>query len=133
VLELGCGEGAFAEAYKRRNPRAFYAAVEIYPPAAAVARGRIDHVVEADFETLDDAELADLGLFDVVLMGDVLEHLKDPWRALGRIRRLLSRRDVRRPASRTSPTGSVLGQLLSGHWNYKDSACWTAPTCGSSP
>jgi SAM-dependent methyltransferase len=90
VLELGCGEAALAAAYKMRNPGAEYVAVETHAPAAAIARARVDQLIEADFLALDPTELKALGQFDAIVLGDVLEHLSDPWRALRILRDMLA-------------------------------------------
>jgi SAM-dependent methyltransferase len=55
--------------------------VERDPGYAAQARERLDEVVEADLEALDPEPL---GTFDVLIAGDVLEHLADPWGVLRR-------------------------------------------------
>ena len=121
VLEVGCGEGALAAAYKRRNPTARYTAVEAHAPAAAVASARVDRLLAADFEGLSDAEFDELGAFDLVVMGDVLEHLADPWRALRRLKGLL--RPEGRLALSVPNAGhwSLLSEVMSGRWPAHDS------------
>jgi len=79
VLDLGCASGALGAALKARG--AYVVGVESDPEYAARARGRLDQVVEADLETL---EPEGLGRFDVLIAGDVLEHLADPWAVLRR-------------------------------------------------
>jgi len=78
VLELGCGDGALAALYKRRNPDAEYVAVEADESHADAARPSVDRLIEADFITLTAAEVAELGQFDVVVLGDVLVRQQDP-------------------------------------------------------
>jgi methionine biosynthesis protein MetW len=79
VLDLGCASGALGAALKARG--AYVAGVERDPEYAARARERLDQVIEADLETLDPEPL---GRFDVLVAGDVLEHLADPWAVLPR-------------------------------------------------
>lgn len=90
VLDLGCSEAALAAAYRRRNPHISYTAAEIYRPAATVARTRVDRLIEGDVEAMPDAEIARDGLFDVAVMGDVLDHLSDPWGTIRRLHALLN-------------------------------------------
>jgi 2-polyprenyl-3-methyl-5-hydroxy-6-metoxy-1,4-benzoquinol methylase len=58
--------------------------IEIDPAYAADAEARLDSVVCGDLEQLArGGELAhDLGRFDTLVCGDVLEHLVDPWAVL---------------------------------------------------
>jgi methionine biosynthesis protein MetW len=100
VLDLGCASGALGAALKARG--AYVVGVESDPEYAARAREQLDQVVEADLETLDPAPL---GRFDVVVAGDVLEHLQDPWTVL------------RRFAEIVEPHGTVVVSLPNvRHW-----------------
>jgi len=100
VLDLGCASGALGAALKAHG--AHVVGVERDPAYAARARERLDQVVEADLETLDPAPL---GRFDVLVAGDVLEHLQDPWTVL------------RRFAEIVEPDGTVVVSLPNvRHW-----------------
>jgi SAM-dependent methyltransferase len=69
VLDVGCGNGGLAFAYRRRNPNAFYAAVEIDPALAAQAKKFCSQVYQARLE--DDVQLRDLqtkGPFDLLIL-----------------------------------------------------------------
>jgi 2-polyprenyl-3-methyl-5-hydroxy-6-metoxy-1,4-benzoquinol methylase len=85
VLDLGCSSGALGAALKARQD-CQVVGVELDPDYATDAAGRLDEVLTADVQELAGAEdLEDrLGRFDVLLCADVLEHLVDPWAALGR-------------------------------------------------
>jgi methionine biosynthesis protein MetW len=84
VLDLGCASGALGAALKARG--AHVVGVESDPEYAARARERLDEVIEADLEALDPTQL---GTFDVLIAGDVLEHLADPWAVLRRFAAIL--------------------------------------------
>jgi methionine biosynthesis protein MetW len=100
VLDLGCASGALGAALKARG--AHVVGVERDPEYAAHARARLDQVIEADLETLDPEPL---GRFDVLIAGDVLEHLADPWSVL------------RRFAEIVEPGGTVVVSLPNvRHW-----------------
>ena len=121
VLELGCGEGALAAAYKRRNPKADYVAIEAHPPSAAIARDRVDLLIEADFTMLDGAAIADLGRFDAIVLGDVLEHMPDPWRVLRTLSGLLSYEGEIALSVPNVSHWSAMAKLMSGEWPAADS------------
>jgi len=81
VLDVGCATGYLAAELARRGCRV--TGVETDPAVAERARVQCEAVVIGDVEDDDCGRaLADLAPFDVVLCGDVLEHLRDPWSAL---------------------------------------------------
>jgi 2-polyprenyl-3-methyl-5-hydroxy-6-metoxy-1,4-benzoquinol methylase len=91
VLELGCATGAFGAALKARHPGAHVTGIEPGRAAAGIAASRIDRVIGARLEDIDfAAEGLHPGSFDLVVAGDVLEHLVNPWAALVRIRPLIA-------------------------------------------
>jgi len=72
VLELWCGDGAFARAYRRRNPTAAYTGFETDPRVAAIARNHIDHVVCTDPERLDAELIGEDSRFDLIIVPNAL-------------------------------------------------------------
>lgn len=84
LLDIGCSLGYFVEA---ANARGWHASgVEISPYAAAEARSL---GLDVRTGTLDAAAYED-GSFDCVTMWDVLEHVPDPTRHMGEVRRILA-------------------------------------------
>jgi trans-aconitate methyltransferase len=91
VLELGCSAGLLGERLRAAHPGVHITGIEMDREAARLARTRLDRVIEARLEDIDfAAEGIAPHSFDTFLAGDVLEHLHDPWRALVRVRSLLS-------------------------------------------
>ena len=84
-LEIGCAAGAFLAAARRLGFTV--QGVELSEDAARKAREEFD--VPVFTGQLADAGFAG-GSFDVVFMGDVLEHLPDPVGALREIHRVLA-------------------------------------------
>lgn len=116
VLEVGCSTGYLSEALHRQGCR--ITGVEIDPSAAEAARQWCERLIIGDIETLD---LAPLGSgYDVILLADVLEHLRDPVAALRRLRPLLgSNGYVVISVPNVANWAMRLG-LLAGRWNYTD-------------
>lgn len=118
VLDLGCWTGDLGRVLIGRGCRV--SGLEIDPTAADKARGVLDEVVVADLNTSPASEHFPEGAFDVVILGDVLEHLWDPVSALADARRLLT------PGGRIVVSipnvshGSVRLALLQGRWDYTD-------------
>ena len=121
VLELGCGEGAFAAAYRSRNPKAHYSAVELHGTSAEQAATRIDRLLCGDFETMDDAEVTGGTRFDAIIMGDVLEHMSDPDRVLARLRDLLVDDGHLAISVPNVAHWTALFHLINGRWPSQDS------------
>lgn len=124
VLELGCGAGALAQAYKTLNSAANYVGVELFPEAAQQAEKILDHVLIGDLDThmiLEDlSRLTPKFGFDLVVCGDILEHLKNPWGVLRRVHDLLAEQGECLACLPNVGHWSVVAQLLGGQWNYAD-------------
>jgi SAM-dependent methyltransferase len=76
VLELGCANGKLGARYKQLNTSTFWVGVDVNAEAVHEASGRLDEVYQLD---LDMEGLAKIGRgFDVIVIGDLLEHLKKP-------------------------------------------------------
>lgn len=124
ILEIGCGDGSFGLAVKARNPQVEYFGVEVFEKVAAIANERLDHVICGDIET-DDVfqsvlDVYDKKPFDVIIFGDVLEHLIDPWKLLEKLRRLVSVNGACVACIPNVGHWSIHRQLLSGRWDYAD-------------
>jgi len=116
VLEVGCSVGHVTEHLVARGND--LVGIEIDPDAAAEARRYATrvHVLDIDLVPVSDVEE---GPFDVIVLGDVLEHLRDPAAAM---------RDL---AGLLTPDGSfvisvpnvghvdVRLMLMHGRWEYQ--------------
>lgn len=88
VLEVGCSTGYMSQLMKERN-----CAVTGLEADADAARCAANYCEEVHVLDLNSAEWITRFLedrFEVVLLGDVLEHLVDPARALSQIREVLA-------------------------------------------
>jgi O-antigen biosynthesis protein len=117
ILDVGCGAGALGERFKTLNPRAFVAGVDYAPEAETAARRRLDTFQRLD---LDREPLPDFGRrFDLIVFGDVLEHLKRPDRLLASARTLLDPRTGRVIVSLPNVAQMrIRRRLLLGHFDY---------------
>ena len=88
VLDVGCATGYLARALREQG--CSVSGVEFDPDAAAEAAPALDRLIIGDLEQLNlPAEVGD-AKFDVVVFGDVLEHLRDPLPVLRSVRDLLA-------------------------------------------
>lgn len=90
VLDIGCATGANGQYLKDNKIAKTVIGLELDPDMALKARMILDDVLIGNIE--DEAMLYHLQnmQFDYILLGDVLEHLVDPWKVLSRLKTLLS-------------------------------------------
>ena len=116
VLDVGCSSGYLARPLVDRG--CVVVGIERDAAAAEMARAVCEDVLVADVETME-LPFED-GSFDVVLCGDLVEHLREPEAFLARVRRVLA------PGGRVVlSTPNVANwamrlSLLVGRWQYKD-------------
>lgn len=82
VLDVGCGAGANLEFYKPWWPESKWTGLEIFPPYVGMydLSYRYDSLIMVGVQHHEDFA------YDVVIFGDVLEHLekKESWQVLNR-------------------------------------------------
>jgi 2-polyprenyl-3-methyl-5-hydroxy-6-metoxy-1,4-benzoquinol methylase len=128
ILELGCGAGALARAIKRQCPQVFYAGVELMAEPLAQASEVLDVALLRNLDQVPnwaaDAQMHEslpVGNFDLVIMGDVLEHLYEPEAVLAQAVRRLRPEGHALVCIPNVQHWSVLAQLMVGHWPRTDS------------
>jgi 2-polyprenyl-3-methyl-5-hydroxy-6-metoxy-1,4-benzoquinol methylase len=88
ALEIGAADGSTLVALKREGKAGEVIGVELLPlPGAGQTRGEIDRFIIADIEE-KNLDLVP-NSFDVLICGDVLEHLRDPWGVLAYLTTLM--------------------------------------------
>jgi 2-polyprenyl-3-methyl-5-hydroxy-6-metoxy-1,4-benzoquinol methylase len=118
VLELGCGDGAFARAF-RQGRQVEYWGIELESEAANRASAHLDKVFS---KRVEDA-LAELpnAYFELLICNDVLEHLPNPEETLRALREKLAPKGqlfLSVPNVRFLPV--LLQLLLKKDWRYED-------------
>ena len=117
VLDVGCASGYIAAPLSARG--CAVTGFERNPHSAAAAEEHCEAVIVGDIESVDDRRRIPSG-FDVVLLGDVLEHLVDPWDALRFVRGLLAPGGVVVASIPNVAAWTVRLALLRGTWDYAD-------------
>lgn len=108
VVEVGCMRGSLAREYLKTNPQCLWVGIDIDADNARIARSVCSEVHCMDIEDMSDAGMDALGPVDAWVFGDTLEHLKDPWRILRRIR------------DRMPPSGAVVACIPNAqHWSFQ--------------
>lgn len=120
VLEIGCGEGGTGATLKAEGRAAWVSGVELFAEAAAEAAKKLDEVIVGDIEKIELPFVENQ--FDVLVLGDVLEHLVDPWGQLDRLCKYLAPQGIiiaSLPNVRNWRV--ILPLVLSGKWEYQNS------------
>jgi 2-polyprenyl-3-methyl-5-hydroxy-6-metoxy-1,4-benzoquinol methylase len=118
VLEVGCATGYFTKAMVDRG--CTVVGIELDPAAAEVAEKWAQRVVVGDIDRGEVWDELDDESFDVVLCGDVLEHLRDPLEALRSAVRKLKPDGVVVTSLPNVAHGDVRLLLLRGSFRYRD-------------
>ena len=86
ILDIGCGTGVLGKYFMSHQQCKVYG-IEINSEAYEIAKDNLVEVIRANVETLDLPYKSDM--FDIVIMGDVLEHLVNPIGAISKLMRVL--------------------------------------------
>jgi SAM-dependent methyltransferase len=117
VLDVGCGTGATGAKLKQLNGIAEVAGIEFVPKAAQIAIQRLDRVLVGDVEAipLDFPE----SYFDCIVCADILEHCKDPWELLKKLRSYLSHNGVLIASIPNLRHLVVVLKIIFDRWEYE--------------
>lgn len=119
LLEVGCGNGNTAAEARRTGRCGWCAGIELCDGPAAEATKRLDQVLVGDVETLSLP--FPQAHFDVLIMSEVLEHLRDPWAVLRKLHPLLRPGAVVLAGSPNVSHHGVIRMLLRGRWDLTPS------------
>lgn len=113
ILDIGCAKGGFGRTLKKHRPEVYLVGVELNSILAEKARQIYDLVIT---DPIEKAKLPHD--FDLVNMGDVLEHLYDPWEVLTKIVHLLRPGGWLIGSVPNANHWTILRQLLLGEFEY---------------
>ena len=116
VLDVGCSSGYLSEPLATRGNT--IVGIELDPDAARAAEAFCERVLVGDVETM--ALPLDPASFDVVLCGDVIEHLRDPVATLARLRPFLKPGGRLVLSTPNVANWAIRLSLLAGRWRYTD-------------
>ncbi|ADR19084.1 class I SAM-dependent methyltransferase [Calditerrivibrio nitroreducens] len=85
ILEVGCGDGSTLLELKKEGKAKYIAGIDIIDLGQSE---KLDKFILADIE-MEEIDLPE-NYFDIVICGDVLEHLVDPWNVLKKLKKFLN-------------------------------------------
>jgi 2-polyprenyl-3-methyl-5-hydroxy-6-metoxy-1,4-benzoquinol methylase len=116
ILDVGCGEGGFAELIKKQRDAEVWG-IELYPKAAARAEAKLDRLYVGNIE-MDQFDLPE-EYFDCIVFNDVLEHLYYPWDVLEKVKKFLKNGGyVLASIPNIRYLEQVVSLVLKGDWDY---------------
>jgi 2-polyprenyl-3-methyl-5-hydroxy-6-metoxy-1,4-benzoquinol methylase len=118
VLDVGCATGFLAKALVERG--CVVSGIEYDVEAAEQARQHLDQLVVGDLNEIDLAEAFGGRTFEVIILGDVLEHLVDPAVVLAGLVVLLAPGGSVVISIPNVAHGSMRLALLQGSWDYRE-------------
>lgn len=92
-LEVGAGHGLFLIEALRLTAQARHTVVDLSPTSLGLSRDlcNVEGLTSPSFILADFLDMPEEGGFDLIVMGEVLEHTDKPEALLGKLRRTLSR------------------------------------------
>lgn len=121
VIEIGCSSGALAREFKQINPACRYLGIDIEPSYVELARRYCDDVAVANIENATADFYDQHSDKDCWVFADTLEHLRDPWKVLKEIRRVMPSHGVIVASIPNAQHWSVFAKLSMGDFRYADS------------
>lgn len=90
ILDVGCATGINGQFLKEKNVAKEVVGVELDPLMANEAQKRIDKIIVGNIENPSTLQDLEGKIFDYILLGDVLEHLYNPWEIINKLVPFLS-------------------------------------------
>ncbi|MBO3463324.1 methyltransferase domain-containing protein [Aetokthonos hydrillicola Thurmond2011] len=118
VVDFGCATGYFAKLLTNRGCQV--TGVEVNSKAAKLAEQYCEQVIVADLDFVSLSEILPKQGFDVAVFGDVLEHLRDPWRVLRETREILKPKGYVVASIPNIAHGAIRLALLQGRFEYME-------------
>ena len=115
ILDIGCANGLFGQMLKKRQ-RCVVTGIECDTELVNMAKARLDNVISGDIEEIIDR--GSLGRFDCILCGDLLEHLNNPWKVVGGLKRHLKKGGLFIASVPNIANWAIIYEMLKGRWDY---------------
>jgi len=117
ILDIGCGDGNTGKSLKDQGKAVEVVGIEKVSEIAQIAETKIDKVICANVETIE-LPFSE-GYFEYIIMGDMIEHLYDPWLLIRKLRPYLKKEGYILASIPNIRNWRIIKDLvLKGEWNY---------------
>ena len=120
ILELGCANGLLGFAYKQKNPNINWTGIDINQNAVMNSNNRLDRVLLVDLNIEKLSTLFSKNEFDTIVIGDLLEHLLDPYELISQLRDVTNYNSTIVCCIPNMVNIQVLEKLITGDMTYDD-------------
>lgn len=120
IIEIGCSSGALAKEFKKNHPDVHWIGVEIDPDYAELAKKYCDTTIVANLDEVKNDFYVTHSDCDCWIFGDVLEHLKDPWKVVKSIRNVIPHNGCIVASIPNAQNWSLIAKLSVGDFRYED-------------
>jgi len=117
ILDVGCGEGILGKRLLDKGAKEMVG-IEINDDVCERAKDNLTRIICGDIESLEFP--FDEGFFDCIVFADILEHLKDPFSTLKRLKKYLADSGLVVASIPNVRYYGVINMLIEGHWKYED-------------
>jgi O-antigen biosynthesis protein len=118
VVDFGCATGYFSNLLQKKG--CMVTGVEINTDAAKVAEKYCERVIIADLDFVSVTDILPCQMFDVAVFGDILEHLRNPWKILSETRKILKKDGYVIASIPNIAHAAIRLSLLQGRFDYTD-------------
>ena len=120
ILDVGCSTGLLGDQIKAKIDAEVFG-IEIDQAMAKLAEKPLDGVIFGDIEGLDLAQHFNPDYFDCIILADILEHLKDPWRVLKLLTNILrTEGSIIASIPNIRHYTTLINLIFKGYWPYRD-------------
>lgn len=119
VLDIGCYQGANAVYLKEKYEKVKYIGLEGDPDAISNVYPEVDEIYQVDLDQIDCSFLASANI-DFVILGDVIEHLKEPDIFMSKLNKIISDSTLLIVSIPNIQYYETFLQLLSGHFPRRE-------------
>jgi len=119
ILDIGCSKGLTGKLFKEHFEAKYVAGVEVNPDAASIAEEHLDdvYVLDLNKEPLPGED----DFFDLMILGDILEHLVEPYSLLKAVHKKLKNGGQAIISVPNIRNWRILFELIfKGDWRYVD-------------
>lgn len=121
VIEIGCSSGALAREFKKIKPDCSYFGVDIDSQYTLLADRYCDRTAAIDIEESGNDFFIEHQHRDCWVFGDTLEHFRDPWKILRKVRAVIPAQGCVVACIPNAQHWSVQVKLGVGDFRYQDS------------